>query len=419
MTETAFDRFLERSLRPLRRLWASQEPLDAFGLVHMASAAGDALVGVALADSVFFSLPTGEAKLRVALYLALTMAPLAVAAPLLVPLLDRAGPRRAIAVTSAAGRALLALYAGPRLETLVLFPVAFGLLVLSKVHAITKNGLTVAYAPSTAGLVGANARLGRMAVAGVVVAVPFGLLLLWIGDAATVLYLAASVYVVAGALVMRLAPPSLAGPSPGAAVVVGKRGKVESLALAATGTAGLRAAAGFLLFLVAFALRREGLPSYWLGAAVLGGTGGALLADLTAPRLPATVREESVVLAALVVTGVFALLSYEVFELITLLLLAAAVGAGTEFGRLAFQSLMQRTAPSGAHGRVFVRYEVVFQLAWVLGALLPALLPIGYRLGVLLLTAFYLVVAAIYVLRPRMGAATDAPAPPRPDVGPS
>ena len=50
---------------------------------------------------------------------------------------------------------------------------------------------------------------------------------------------------------------------------------------------------------------------------------------------------------------------------------------------------MQRNAPQGAHGRVFVRYEVVFQLAWVGGAFIPALLPIDFRTGILMLAAFY------------------------------
>src|SRR5947199_7375400 len=115
---------------PVVRMWHSHHPLDAYALVHMASAAGDALVAIALADSVFFSLKPGAARTHVALYLGLTMAPLAVAAPLLVPMLDRGGFRRLISFTSALGRAAIAVYAGPRFHTLILFPAAFGLLVL-------------------------------------------------------------------------------------------------------------------------------------------------------------------------------------------------------------------------------------------------------------------------------------------------
>ncbi len=36
-------------VRPLRRLWVSDDPLDTYALVHLSSAAGDALVAIALA----------------------------------------------------------------------------------------------------------------------------------------------------------------------------------------------------------------------------------------------------------------------------------------------------------------------------------------------------------------------------------
>jgi hypothetical protein len=63
---------------------------------------------------------------------------------------------------------------------------------------------------------------------------------------------------------------------------------------------------------------------------------------------------------------------------------------------------MQRSAPGGAHGRVFVRYEVLFQIAWVGGAFLPALLPIAFRPGVLILAAFYVAVGFAFFVRPRL-----------------
>ena len=84
---------VEATVWPLRRMWRSSEPIDRYGLCHLTSAAGDALLAISLADSVFFSLPAGQAQVKVALYLGITMLPLALAAPLLVPLLDRAGPR--------------------------------------------------------------------------------------------------------------------------------------------------------------------------------------------------------------------------------------------------------------------------------------------------------------------------------------
>src|SRR5919197_6242346 len=115
----AVGRGIEWSTRPLKRRWRSSDPLDAYSLVHMASAAGATLVAIALADSVFFSLKPDEARIHVALYLGLTMAPLAVAAPVLVPLLDRGGFRRAISFAAAAGRAAVAISAARRFGSLL------------------------------------------------------------------------------------------------------------------------------------------------------------------------------------------------------------------------------------------------------------------------------------------------------------
>src|SRR2546428_8526864 len=118
-----------------------------------------------------------------------------------------------------------------------------------------------------------------------------------------------------------------------------------------------------------------------------------------APRLPTTLREEAVVIACGSAAGIGALLAFEVFGLPLLTAYAFVAGATTELGRLAFQSLMQRYAPEGALGRVFVRYEVVFQLSWVTGAFLPAVLPIEFRDGILALAAFYLLISSVYILR--------------------
>jgi MFS family permease len=382
---------------PLQRLWRSRDPLDTYALCHLTSVAGDALLALALADSVFFSIPVGQAKLRVAAYLALTMLPLALAGPLLVPLLDRAGPRRAISLGAAAGRAAVAVYAAPRFGTLLLFPSALILLVLSKVHAITKNGLTVAYAPSRDGLMRANARLGRIAVAGAVIAVPFGYLFLKIWGAAGPIYLAAAMYGASALLNLRLPHPR----TPGTPREVGPRGRIPELALPAVGAVGLRAASGFLLFLLAFSLREGNAPTYWFAVLAAGSVVGGFLADLVAPRVPTATREEAVVIACVSASCVGALLAFELFGLPLLTVFALLAGAATEFGRLAFQALMQRHAPPGAQGRVFVRYEVFFQLAWVAGAFIPALLPIDFRAGILILAAFYGVLAGVSVWRGR------------------
>ena len=384
---------VEAMLRPIGRMWSSEDPLDRFGLAHLGSAAGDALVAFALAGSVFFDLPVGEAKGKIALYLVLTMAPLAVAGPLLVPLLDRAGPRRAISIAAALGRAVVCVYAAPRFDTLLLFPSAFVLLSLSKIHAVTKNGLAMAYAGPDEGLVRANARLGRIGVGGALLATGPGLLLLRFGDAEAVLYLAAVVFAVTALVNLRLPHPRVRGGEG----EVGRRGSIPQLTAPAIGAAGLRAASGFLLFALAFALRRSGQPTWWFGVLAAAATAGGFCGDLIAPRLSENLREEAVVVGCVVGAGVGALLAFVAFSLPVLAVFGLVVGASSELGRLAFQSLMQRMAPGGAHGRVFVRYEVIFQLAWVLGALIPSMLPVEFREGFLVLAALYLVAGVGYL----------------------
>ena len=382
------------AVRPIGRMWRSDDPLDEYGLVQLSASAGDALVAIALAGSIFFDVPVGEAKTEVALYLVLTMVPLALSGPILVPLLDRAGPRRAISFGAAVGRVLVCIYGATRLSTLVLFPTAFLLLALTKVHAITRNGLVIAYAGRGDGLVRANARLGRIAVGGALAASVPGLAFLQLGGGAAVLYLAACAYAVSALLTLRLPHPRLPR---GEAREVGRFGRLPQLTAPAIGAAGLRAASGFLLFALAFGLRRSGEPAWWFVVLAAAATAGTLLGDLIAPRLPEDLREEAVVVGCIVGAGVGATLAFFAFALPVLTIFALAVGTSAELGRLAFQSVMQRLAPGGAHGRVFVRYEVMFQVAWIAGALIPSMLPIGFREGFLVLAGLYLVAGVGYL----------------------
>jgi hypothetical protein len=163
----------------------------------------------------------------------------------------------------------------------------------------------------------------------------------------------------------------------------------------------MRAAGGFLLFLLAFSLKQGNAPRYWFAVLAASGVVGGFLADLVAPSLPTETREEVIVIASVTAAGVGALLAFEIFGLPLLMVYAVVAGGAGELARLAFQSLMQRHAPKGALGSVFVRYEALFQVAWVAGAFLPALLPIPFRTGILVLATFYGALAAAYVERAR------------------
>ena len=126
---------------------ADRSGLTALTYATMMTYAVDAAVAVALANTLFFAAATAESKTNVALYLAITVAPFAVVAPVIGPLLDRLqrGRRAALAV-SFAGRAVLAVVMAFHYDTWLLYPAALGMLVLSKSYVVLKAAVTPAAA---------------------------------------------------------------------------------------------------------------------------------------------------------------------------------------------------------------------------------------------------------------------------------
>src|SRR3954471_12748351 len=105
--------------------------------LHAFNGAGDAAVAISLAGTLFFQVPTDQARGQVALFLGLTMLPFAVVAPLIGPVLDRFGQGRrwAIGATMAARAFLCWVLAGAvATESIGLFPAALGVLVASKAY---------------------------------------------------------------------------------------------------------------------------------------------------------------------------------------------------------------------------------------------------------------------------------------------
>ena len=98
-------------------------------------------MAISLAGTLFFQVPTGEARGQVALFLGLTMLPFAIVAPLIGPFLDRFshGRRWAIGSTMAV-RAFLCwgLATAVVTESTWLFPAALGVLVASKAYGVTR-----------------------------------------------------------------------------------------------------------------------------------------------------------------------------------------------------------------------------------------------------------------------------------------
>ena len=104
------------------------------------------------------------------LYLLVTMLPFAVVAPVLGPALDyRRSGRRVLVVTSMMGRAVLALLMARWISDaapggLLVYPLAFGILVLAKGYSVAKSALVPALVDDTTELVRANSRLTLVSV---------------------------------------------------------------------------------------------------------------------------------------------------------------------------------------------------------------------------------------------------------------
>src|SRR6266581_6981044 len=84
---------------------------------------------------------------------------------------------------------------------------------------------------------------------------------------------------------LRLPHPGRLAEPPHVRGNVATRGRIPQLAMPAMGAIGIRAAGGFLLFLMAFALR-DAQVAPWIFALVAGaGITGTFLADIVAPTL--------------------------------------------------------------------------------------------------------------------------------------
>src|SRR5687768_62319 len=145
---------------------ADRSGLAALISVHALHAAGDALVAVALAGTLFFNVPLGEARTSVGLYLLLTMLPFTLLVPVAGPLLDRFphGRRNVLAVTTG-GRGLLTWVMAGATASLGLYPLALAVLVLSRAYGVARSAAVPRVRPPAVGLVSANARLNVASVA--------------------------------------------------------------------------------------------------------------------------------------------------------------------------------------------------------------------------------------------------------------
>lgn len=365
-------------------------PFARLARTHALLVAGDALVALALAGSLFFSIEPDAARVRVALYLALTMAPFALVSPLIGPAVDRArGGRRLMVFATAVVRSLACLLMVQHLDGLLLFPLAFATLVAGKGYHVAKSALVPTLVRNQDDLVQANSRLALLAgLAGALAFVPGGILLRF-GGSEWVMGFAAVVFSVGAILAMRIPPTAVATEPAGAVERAELRG--VGIIAAASSMGVLRGVVGFVAFLLAFHLRSIDASTLWFGVLLGASTLGNMAGAIAAPVVRRTQREELILVGVLTTTTAVAAMVALVGGLGGATGLVFVIGFSAGAGKMSFDAIVQRDAPDANQGRSFARFETRFQLVWVVGAIIPTVLPfdvLSVRLG-------YVVIAVV------------------------
>lgn len=365
---------------------ASASPFTRLARTHAAMAAGDGVMAVALAGSVFFNTDPVQARSRVALFLVLTMAPFAVLAPVVGPVIDRLpGGRRVTVAVIALVRALMSLALIANLHTLLLYPLALVSLVMSKAYAVSKSALVPAVVTHETELVEANGKLGLISgVCGFAAAVPAALAQL-VSPRATV---ALSAVVFVGAGVAALGMPrhlrtSLGDASEAEAAHQRAALRAGGISLAASSMSWVRATVGLLTFHLAFWLRTGSATKAWFGVMLVASAGGTMLGNAVAPPLRHRLREELLLVIGVIVAAVLALVAAALDGKPMAAVVTLAIAVAAAMGRLSFDAIVQRDAPDADRGRAFAGFETRFQLAWVAGAFVPVVVHLPGWLGFL------------------------------------
>jgi len=473
----------------LKTLFDQSDPFGRLSLVQVLMLAGDTLVAISLAGSLFFSISPSEAKGKVFLYLALTLAPFAIVSPLLGPLIDRTrGARRIMVVLSAIARCAICPFMAKDVHSLLLFPEAFLILVFSKLYLVTRGALVPEMVAASAGraptswvgraarentgrhrrdrpadpeLDGApdapggstevppdtgtgqadakpeyaeiNARLALLGtVAGFVVSGP-GIAILKLASAPAVLVVTTFVFAAAaiagirlpvlrtirklgpvpapadarvppqdgrpspqtpvrpaapaarprraGSTEARVPPPAPAPAEPAQPSAWGERRSKDlkslqpiaqpEVLLGLSTISIIRGLAGFLVFLLAFGLRREHAALWWYGLA-LGASGiGAMIGLTQVGRLRRALSEQQILLGSIWLISLAAAGAAAWRTLLAQVVLAFFVGVAGSFAQPSFDAMTQRFVPVPLQGRAFARFATRQQLAWVLGAMIP------------------------------------------------
>lgn len=383
--------------RSRARWWHRFRPTPGLGKlsgIHALHSGAEALVAVSLAGSLFFSVSIDASRPRILLYLGLTLAPFAILGPLIGPFIDKVkGGHRIVLASTLVGRALLVAVLSGQIQSLWLYPIAFGVLVLGRTYSVTRNAIVPSLVPVHEELVRANATLAIVGVTGGAIASSIGVVVLNIADASWLPRLAVLPYAAAALLSLSLANTKRSDHEVDDIVEIVVDPAIRS---AAGGMAGLRAAVGFLTFHVGFALKSGGEPAWFFGAVLAANGAGSIAGTLLSPWLRRRVPEYRMLTLSLAAPAAVAAVAALRFHRITVIAIAFVLGVGLAVGRRAFDSVVQTHAPHGSRGSAYAGLETRLELSWVAGALAAVVARAAGWLGLAVLAA---ALAAVVVLR--------------------
>lgn len=375
-------------------------------LVHLQFfvAVGDAAITLSLAGTLFFTLPTDQARPQVAQFLLLTMAPFAVVAPFIGPFLDRFrhGRRWAIGTTLAVRGFLCWVLAGSILtDSPWIFPLALGCLVASKAFTVTRASAVPRLLPEGFTLVNANSRISLANVAGASVGGGAAAGIAQLGVTWSLRF-AFVVFVLATVLAITLSPkvdssvgerdiggllalPAAAGDEPLSERIQRRfRSLRPGVLQGLRCVMGARLMTGFLTLFLAFLLREkpiadiEGtiLLGIVVAAAGVGNSLGTVAGNLLKNKAP-----ERIGLTVLCIDAAMAVTTAVFYSIVTVIAMGLIAGLCAQLAKLSYDALVQRDVAEVVRTSVFARSETVLQISWVFGGALGISLPLIPQLG--------------------------------------
>jgi len=406
---------------------ADKSGLTALTWPVVANFAVDAAMAVALANTLFFAAASGESKGRVALYLLITIAPFAVIAPLIGPALDRLQHGRRVALAAsfmlrtALALVLIMNYDGATgsYPSMVLYPCALAMMVLSKSFSVLRSAVTPRVMPPTIDLVRVNSRLtvfgllgGTIAGGAVAAGVEFACTHLFKLPGA--LFVVIAVTVAGASLSMRIprwvevtageVPATLSyrrdtdeprrwGDWPEEVKKVGgtlRQPLGRNIITSLWGNCTIKVMVGFLFLYPAFVAKAH-QANGWVQLGMLGMIGAAagignFAGNFTSARLQLGRPAVLVVRCAVAVCAVAVAAS--VAGTLMMAVIATLVTSGSSaIAKASLDASLQNDLPEESRASGFGRSESTLQLAWVLGGALGVLVYTEWWIGFTAVTA--------------------------------